>query len=86
MNMTIHNNVNTIGTSGLAGNVQTEAHIAPKGELEGRGLTITHAVASADDIAAAEIPESTFVRDDALGRLVGEAFSFPPPPIPAFPA
>lgn len=85
MNLTIGNNVNTLGTSALAGNAMPEALPPPKDGFEGRGLTITHAVASAEDVAAAEIPESTFVRDDALGKLVSEAFSYPPPPIPAFP-
>ena len=84
MNLTIGNNMNMIGTSALAGNALSEVQAPPKDGLEGSGLTITHAVASAEDIAAAEIPESTFARDDALGKLVGEAFSFPPPPIPAF--
>lgn len=47
-------------------------------------LTITNATASPEDIAAAEIPDAALSRDDALGRLIGEAFSLPPPPMPDF--
>jgi hypothetical protein len=49
-------------------------------------LTITESTASPEDIAAAEIPDAALSRDDALGRLVGEAFNLPPPPMPAFDA
>ena len=47
-------------------------------------LTVTHAAVSAEDIAAAEIPESALTRSDALGNLIGKAFNLPPPPPPAF--
>ena len=32
----------------------------------------------------AEIPDAALSRDDALGKLVGEAFNLPPPPMPDF--
>jgi len=32
----------------------------------------------------ADVPESALVRDDALGKLVGAAFNFAAPPMPAF--
>ena len=47
-------------------------------------LTITHATATPEDIAAAEIPDAALSRDDALGKLVSGVFSRPPPPRPAF--
>ena len=47
-------------------------------------LTITEAVAAPEDIAAAEIPDAALSRDDALGKLVGAAFSLPPPALPDF--
>ena len=47
-------------------------------------LTITIAKVSPEEIAAAEIPDAALSRDDALGRLVGEAFSLPPPQMPSF--
>lgn len=47
-------------------------------------LMITRATVSAEDIAAAEIPDAALARDDALGKLVGKAFNLPPPPMPSF--
>ena len=47
-------------------------------------LTITRATVSAEDIAAAEIPDAALTRDDALGKLIGSAFNLPPPPPPDF--
>lgn len=49
-----------------------------------RHLTITHATATPEELAAAEIPESALTRDDELGNLIGRAFNLPPPPMPAF--
>lgn len=48
-------------------------------------LTITQAPASAEDIAAAAIPDSALTRDDDLGQLVSFAFNLPAPPMPSFP-
>ena len=47
-------------------------------------LTITNAVVSQEDIAAAQIPDAALSRDDALGKLIGSAFNLPPPPMPDF--
>ena len=47
-------------------------------------LTITHATASPEDIAAAQIPDAALTRDDALGKLVSAVFNLSPPPMPAF--
>ncbi|MBQ7666752.1 MAG: hypothetical protein IJS46_02020 [Kiritimatiellae bacterium] len=60
----------------------TAAH--PAGGMS--NVTITHGIASPEDVAAAEIPEAEFSRTDALGKLVGSAFALPPPPMPAFDA
>ncbi|MBP5787814.1 MAG: hypothetical protein J6Y19_08375, partial [Kiritimatiellae bacterium] len=49
-----------------------------------RDLTITQAKASAEDIAAASIPDSALTRTDPLGLLVSSAFDLPPPPMPDF--
>lgn len=51
-----------------------------------RLFTITESTASPDDIAAAGIPDAALSRDDALGKLIGEAFDLPPPPMPNFAA
>ena len=48
-------------------------------------VTFTNAptgLASAEPVS--DIPDAALVRDDALGRLVNSAFSFPPPPMPTF--
>jgi hypothetical protein len=50
-----------------------------------RDLTITQAKASAEDIAAAAIPDSALSRTDDLGLLVSDAFTLPAPPMPSFP-
>ena len=47
-------------------------------------LTITRATVSAEDIAAADIPDAALTRDDALGKLIGTASNLPPPPPPPF--
>ena len=60
---------------------QTQNH--PAAQLSNH-LTITRADVSAEDIAAAEIPESALTRDDSLGNLIGKVFNLPPPPPPAF--
>lgn len=59
---------------------------APKSSagIPARFFTITESAVSPEDVGAAGIPEVALSRDDALGRLVGEAFSLPPPPMPDF--
>lgn len=47
-----------------------------------RGLSITKAKASTEDIAAASINDAALTRDDPLGNLVKSAFNLPPPPPP----
>ncbi len=71
-------NVNGIAEADMA--VQT----AKKTEVSSRGLTITEGTASAEDVQAAGIPEAALSRDDALGKLMSQAFSLPPPPMPNF--
>ena len=67
----------TLDASRASGPVSGTAHPPDR-------LTITQGVASPEDIAAAEIPEAALSRDDALGKLIGEAFSLPTPPMPDF--
>lgn len=47
-------------------------------------LTITRATPSAEEIAAAAIPDSVLTRDDDLGKLIDAAFNLPPPRMPEF--
>ena len=48
-------------------------------------LTIGEGVAGlASAEPTADVPESALARDDALGKLVASAFSFPPPEMPSF--
>lgn len=60
------------------------SHLASGVAQSANHLTITQTTASPEDIAAAGIPDAALSRDDALGRLVGEAFNLPPPPMPDF--
>jgi len=81
-------NLNTTGISygNVNGIAQTDAAKATekKNALPSGGLTITEGVASSEDIQASGIPEAALVRDDALGKLMSQAFSLPPPPMPNF--
>jgi hypothetical protein len=61
-----------------------DAAAAKKPLASPRDLTITQAKASAEDIAAASIPDSALTRTDPLGLLVSSAFDLPPPPMPDF--
>ena len=58
--------------------------VAPGAAHPPNHLTITRGAASPEDIVAAEISAAALSRSDALGRLIGEAFSLPPPPMPDF--
>ena len=58
------------------------SRLASGGVQSPNHLTISHATASPEDIAAAGIPDMALSRDDALGKLIGEAFTLSPPPIP----
>lgn len=81
-------NLNTAGISygNVNGISQADAGAAAekKNALPSGGLTITEGVASAEDVQAAGIPEDALVRDDALGRLMSQAFNLPPPQMPSF--
>lgn len=57
---------------------------AGRGGRDMAGLTVSYAVPAPEEMAAAAVPESELVRDDALGRLVAAAFDCPPPPPPPF--
>lgn len=84
MEFNINGNMNSIGASRLSGSAAPEAQASRNEAPDAPSLKITHAVASPEDITAAGIPESALVRDDALGKLVCEAFSLAPPPMPDF--
>ena len=84
MNLNITRNVNTPGVNQIADIASSGLRPAANGGGEPSCLTITHAIASSEDIAAAGISDAALLRDDALGRLVNEAFGLPPPPMPDF--
>lgn len=78
---------------GLSGNLGVRQETLDASQLSRLGsgvaqsannLTITKTTASPEDIAAAGISDAALSRDDALGKLIGEAFNLPPPPMPDF--
>lgn len=81
-------NLNTSGISygNINGVSQADAAagLESKNALASSRLTISEGIASAEDVQAAGIPEEALTRDDALGRLMSQAFSLPPPPMPNF--
>ncbi len=81
-------NLNTSGISygNLTGISATDAAKTEenKAAVKSNGITISEGVASAEDVQAAGIPDSVLSRDDALGKLMSQAFSLPPPPMPNF--
>ena len=83
MNLNIDNRIVATGLSRPAGTAMEDACPFKSGARASE-FTITRAVVSPEDLAAAEIPDSALSRDDALGRLVGAAFNLPPPPMPDF--
>ena len=79
-------NLNTIRQAGIPAMPQEAAHAEQDRQTErSAALSITHAVASPEDVAGAEVPEGALVRNDPLGQLVAEAFNLPPPPFPRLP-
>ena len=81
MEVTINNNAANWGIS-LASKTTGESQSITTGAA--RLFTVTQSLASPEDIAAAGIPEAALARDDSLGKLIGEAFNLPPPPMPHF--
>ncbi len=84
--MEINLNTSNISFGNLAGIADTKAAEATekKSAFPSGGLKITNGAASAEDVQAAGIPESALSRDDALGKLMSQAFNLPPPPMPKF--
>ena len=81
----------TLNNSGISyGNLNGVEHAnktveaSSKDSISSSQLTITRGIASTEDIEAAKIPESELIRDDALGKLVTQAFNLPPPAMPNF--
>lgn len=86
MNINLNNIAVGPGTIG-AGVVDAERATAEASQFTRAtpGLEITAAsVALGAPEPVADVPASALVRNDALGSLVNSAFSFPPPPMPAF--
>ncbi len=84
--MEINLNTNNVSFGNINGIAHADApqETAKKNELPAGGLTITAGVASAEDVQAAGISEAALSRDDALGKLMSQAFCLPPPPMPNF--
>ena len=83
--MNLNFNVNLGKTPAPAALPGTAPAAKPASTPAATALTISHAPASPDDIAAAAIPDSALTRDDDLGLLVSSAFTLPAPPMPNFP-
>ena len=84
-NKTVGVRQETLGAPQISRLASESAGVSQSSATESTKLfTITEATVSPEDIAAAEIPAAALSRDDALGRLVGEAFNLPPPPMPDF--
>jgi len=77
-------NLNTIRQAGIPAMPQELAHVEQNRQAtQPAALSITHAAASPEDVAVAEVPEQSLSRNDPLGQLVNSAFNLPPPPFPA---
>ena len=83
--MNLDFNVNHLGRTPAPASLPGAAPAKPAAAPSAPGLTITHATASPEDVAAASIPDSALTRDDDLGLLVSSAFTLPAPPMPNFP-
>ena len=85
INTNINANIGTTGEFNVSSAREAGATTAAKcaNGIERSAFSITEGSASADEIAAAAIPESALRRDDGLGMLVAAAFNLPPPPMPA---
>ena len=90
MEINLNNNLGVsreaAGTKSLDAGFATKA-VTEKGadQMVRDAVTITNAPAglvSAEPVV--HVPDDALVRDDALGKLVGVAFSLPPPPMPSF--
>ena len=70
-----------------AGDVADAAADAAHASLHSANVTVTTMqppkLPSAEP-SVGEIPDSAFLRDDDLGKLVSSAFSLAPPPMPKF--
>ena len=82
MNVNLNNITANTTIATQAAMAAADADEAKASELGSYDLTITLAETAAEDIKAAEIPESALRRDDDLGKLVSAAFSLAPPPFP----
>ena len=77
-------NLNTVHQSGIPAQPAEVAIGEQKPPLDRTpALSITRAVASAEEIEGAELPE--LKRDDPLGQLVNSVFTLHPPPFPQLP-
>ena len=87
--MNININTGAAGGKGLDalkfGGFEPSKAPADRPSLQPGRLTISHAAASAEEIAAASISDSDLSRNDPLGKLVEFAFNLPPPSMPVFP-
>lgn len=81
-------NLNTTIHSGTVNGVSTTNAPAKDNAIVNNALprqNLTVSFAKVDDSASVdEIADEVFVRDDALGKAVTQAFNLPAPPMPDF--
>ena len=79
-------NLNTIHQTGVPALPAEPAQVERKRQTEqAAALSVSHADASPEEVAGAEVSEKSLVRDDPLGQLVASAFNLPPPSFPPLP-
>ena len=80
LNTTIHSGtVNGVSTT----NAPAKDNAPVQDTLPRQNLTVSFAKVD-DSASVEEIPDAVFVRDDALGKAVNQAFNLPAPPMPDF--
>lgn len=88
MDLRIGNNGYAAAAAGIgqAAEAAKAAETAGARRMAGGGFTVTELPerGAVDALETMQVPESALRRDDALGKLVNEAFSLPPPPMPNF--
>ena len=82
MNLNVNNlNAAAAGRMASAGMDNATAVDTAKNIRPADNLVVSNGIGVAEDIPAIDIPESTFDRNDPLGKLVAAAFNLPAPPM-----
>ena len=83
MNINLDNHISSsivANSQPVQGPIQAQDTSRPN--ESGPALTVTTATAVPDEIAAARLSDDEFKRDDWLGALIQNSFTYPPPPMP----